>query len=118
MPKRVTVELKCDRCSTVWSKAYTPGEPIPETASVTISLRVPGGSEELTVTRGVSFDVLCSKCAETVTNYVNSVDRDPEARRKAGAKKKRACKGDDPPPKPATLPVVQPTVSAGTGRPT
>lgn len=98
--------MKCERCGALWHQDYTPGDPEPETASVTILLKKPVGEEGMTADREVNFDVLCTKCEETVTNYVDSVDRDPEARKKAGAKKKGGGKGDGAarPPKPPTPP--------------
>jgi hypothetical protein len=63
---------------------YTPGEPLPETAGITILLKAPPLAQPM---REVKYEVLCSKCMQAVVNYVDSIDLDPEARKKPRAKK-------------------------------
>lgn len=104
MPKRIAVELKCERCKAVWYEDYTPGDPEPAAASLELTLLIPvPGSSEMMSKRKVHYEVLCKRCASTVANYVNGVELDAEARKKAGAKKKGArAQGGGPshPPEP------------------
>lgn len=89
MPKRIACEMKCDRCGAVWYEDYTPGEPEPATPSMAAILKVPGKPD-----RVVKYDTLCEKCSGTVANYVDSLDLDPEARKKPRAKKKGDAQGN------------------------
>ena len=105
MPKRIAVELKCDRCPAVWFEDYVPGDPEPATPSVKIHIERPNEPD-----LDIQYEVLCKKCVTTISNYIKSVHRDPNARRKPRAKKKEEA-GD-----PATSSEVMPLSSSDSGR--
>ena len=85
MPRRIAIEMKCDRCPAVWFDDYEPGQEDAPVSSFEMSLNIVVDGQ--VVPREVAFNVLCTKCEDTVKNYVDSIDRDPAARRKPRAKK-------------------------------
>lgn len=104
MPYRIAVEFQCDRCKKFWYEDYDPKkEEVPETASVSLTLKVPGKP-----TVQADFEVCCESCATTVANYA------------AGITKSRAKEDEDtgegdgqstdhhPPPKSPTQPSGEP----------
>jgi hypothetical protein len=93
MPKRIAIEMKCERCPAVWFEDYVPGVPEPSTPHVEISISGEGVEPKL-----IKYEVLCKKCVTTITNYIKSVDRDPNARKKPRAKKKGGATESATPP--------------------
>ena len=115
MPKRIAVEMKCERCPAVWYEDYTPGDPEPETASVEIVLKTPVG-EGVFAEKSVKYEVLCKKCAGTVTNYVDGVELDPDARKKPKAKKEEGGAQGDAPRRPPESKSTTPRPASGAAR--
>lgn len=109
MPKKIQTELKCDRCGAVWYEAYVPGGPEPDTASLEVTLKTPlEGSDGVSAERTVVYEVLCHKCVNAVTGYVDNIDIDPDARRKPRGTRKG-------PKAPAAPTLPSPSDASGTG---
>jgi hypothetical protein len=101
--------MKCDRCPTVWFVDYEANKPEPVTTSVEIRIRHPVDGK-VSADKIVKYEVLCDRCVRTVLNYVSSVDRDPDARKKPRAKKK----ADEPGVDTGRSPVVSNAPEEGT----
>lgn len=71
MPKRIAVEFQCDRCKKFWYDDYDPKkEELPETASVSLTLKVPGKPVVQ-----ADFEVCCETCTNTVANYAAGITK-------------------------------------------
>lgn len=119
MPKRIAVEMKCDRCKAIWYEDYTPGDPEPATASLELTLKIPlPEAKEVLAERKVKYEVLCKRCESTVANYIDGVELDPDARKKPKAKKgeEARAQGDAQrrPPEPKSS-APRPTQRASSG---
>lgn len=117
MPKRIAIEMKCDRCKAVWYEDYTPGEPVPATAQLELTLSTPmADAPEVMAERKVKYEVLCKKCETTVANYISGVELDPDARKKPKAKKEETGAQGDAPRRPPESKSTTPRPASGVGR--
>jgi hypothetical protein len=90
MPKSVVIRMACERCKTVWYDDWDPEKKdADEPASLTIKLTLPGKKGEQ-LHRNVHYGVLCEGCQQTVSNYIDGIDKSKA--KKDGAKEEGASK--------------------------
>jgi len=98
MAKSVVVKMCCDRCSATWYKDYVKDKPLPEAASLTLVLTAATNSGEKAVVRDVKYEELCDRCSQTVSNYIDGIDKSKAEKELEAKKEEEVPKDPTPPP--------------------